>query len=73
MAYYDSIAKRWHQTTGYQGGAFKELVLNSILLEKLPGIDRRSILELGGVTAISCPWCYVVSQAKCFRATSEMR
>ena len=48
MAYYDSIAKRWHETTGSNGGAFKELVLNSILLEKLPGIDRRSILELGG-------------------------
>jgi ubiquinone/menaquinone biosynthesis C-methylase UbiE len=48
MAYYDSIAKRWHETTGSNGGAFKELVLNSILLEKLSGIDRRSILELGG-------------------------
>jgi SAM-dependent methyltransferase len=47
MAYYDTIAKRWHETTGYKGGAFKELVLNSILLEKLSGIDNRSILELG--------------------------
>jgi SAM-dependent methyltransferase len=47
MAYYDSIAKRWHETTGYKGGAFKELVLNSILLEKLSGIDNYSILELG--------------------------
>ena len=35
MAYYDGIAKRWHETTGYKGGAFKELVLNNILLEKL--------------------------------------
>ncbi|MGD0174590.1 MAG: class I SAM-dependent methyltransferase [Anaerolineales bacterium] len=47
MAYYDTIAKQWHETTGSKGGAFKELVLNTILLEKLPGIDKRSILELG--------------------------
>jgi SAM-dependent methyltransferase len=47
MAYYDRIAKRWHETTGYQGGAFKELVLNDILLGNLSGIDHRSILELG--------------------------
>jgi len=47
MAYYDSIAKRWHETTGPKGDAFKELVLNNILLEKLSGIDHCSILELG--------------------------
>ena len=47
MAYYDSIAKRWHETTGAKGGAFKELVLNNILLQKLSGIDNCSILELG--------------------------
>jgi len=47
MAYYDTIAKQWHEATGYKGGAFKELVLNNILLEKLPAIDNRSILELG--------------------------
>jgi len=47
MAYYDSIAKQWHEATGYTGGAFKELVLNNILLEKLPGIHTRFILELG--------------------------
>jgi SAM-dependent methyltransferase len=45
--YYDRIAKHWHGTTGYKGGAFKELVLNGILLEKLSGIENRSILELG--------------------------
>lgn len=33
MAYYDSMAKRWHETTGYKGGAFKEMILNNILLE----------------------------------------
>jgi len=33
MAYYDAIAKQWHEATGYKGGAFKELVLNNILLE----------------------------------------
>jgi SAM-dependent methyltransferase len=47
MAYYDSIAKSWHETTGYKGGAFKELVLNELLLKKLSGIDNCSILELG--------------------------
>jgi SAM-dependent methyltransferase len=47
MAYYDRIAKSWHETTGYRGGAFKELVLNNHLLEKIPGIAGCSILELG--------------------------
>jgi SAM-dependent methyltransferase len=47
MAYYDGIAKRWHEATGYKGGAFKELVLNNVLLEKLPAIRNRFILELG--------------------------
>jgi SAM-dependent methyltransferase len=47
MPYYDRIAKQWHETTGHKGGAFKELVLNNILLEKVSGINNRSILELG--------------------------
>jgi ubiquinone/menaquinone biosynthesis C-methylase UbiE len=47
MAYYHAIAKQWHEATGYKGGAFKELVLNNILLEKIPAIHNRSILELG--------------------------
>src|SRR5262245_34221692 len=47
MTYYDNIAKHWHETTGYKGGAFKELVLNDLLLEKLPGIDQCTLLELG--------------------------
>jgi len=47
MPYYDRIAKRWHEATGYKGGPFKELVLNQILLDKLASIDNRSILELG--------------------------
>ena len=47
MAYYDDIAKQWHEATGYKGGVFKELVLNNILLEKIPAIHNRSILELG--------------------------
>ena len=47
MIYYDTIAKRWHETTGDQGGAFKALVLNDSLLEKLANIDHCSILELG--------------------------
>jgi ubiquinone/menaquinone biosynthesis C-methylase UbiE len=47
MAYYNQIAKQWHTATGYQGGAFKEHVLNDVLLEKIPEIDDRAILELG--------------------------
>ena len=47
MAYYDTIAKQWHEATGYKGGAFKELVLNRILLEKVSGIEQSAILEVG--------------------------
>jgi len=47
MAYYDHIAKHWHETTGRTGGAFKELVLNDLLLEKIASIDHCAILELG--------------------------
>lgn len=47
MAYYDAIAKQWHEATGYKGGDFKEQVLNRILLDKLSGIEQRSVLELG--------------------------
>jgi SAM-dependent methyltransferase len=47
MTYYDRYAKLWHSVTGHKGGAFKEHVLNDILLRKLPAIHDRSILELG--------------------------
>ena len=47
MAYYDRIAKQWHDVTGYAGGAFKELVLNDVLLQQISGIEGRSLLELG--------------------------
>lgn len=47
MAFYDSIAKQWHEATGYKGGAFKEQVLNRVLLDKLLAIEQKSILELG--------------------------
>ena len=47
MAYYDHIAKHWHETTGDKGDAFKELVLNDLLLEKIASIDGYAILELG--------------------------
>ncbi len=47
MAYYDTIARRWHDITGHKGGVFKELVLNDCILGRLPSIARRSILELG--------------------------
>jgi ubiquinone/menaquinone biosynthesis C-methylase UbiE len=47
MAYYDRIANKWHSATGFKGGAFKKLVLNDLLLEKIPNIVNRRILELG--------------------------
>lgn len=47
MAYYDQIANQWHSATGYNGGAFKEYVLNHLLLEKIRRIGGRAILELG--------------------------
>jgi SAM-dependent methyltransferase len=47
VAYYDRIAKQWHDVTGYAGGAFKELVLNDVLLGQIPGIEARALLELG--------------------------
>jgi ubiquinone/menaquinone biosynthesis C-methylase UbiE len=47
MAYYDHIAKRWHQATGYKGGSFKKYVLNDILIRKMPAVAGQAILELG--------------------------
>ena len=47
MTYYDTIARQWHAATGYAGGAFKELVLNEVLIGKLPPPAGRAILELG--------------------------
>ncbi len=47
MAYYDHIAKKWHAVTGYRGGAFKQFVLNDVLLENIPAIASQAILELG--------------------------
>lgn len=47
MAYYDRIAGRWHQETGYRGGSFKRYVLNQILIERMEAVAGRAILELG--------------------------
>jgi SAM-dependent methyltransferase len=47
MSYYDTIANQWHAASGCTGGAFKELVLNVVLISKLPPLEGRSILELG--------------------------
>jgi ubiquinone/menaquinone biosynthesis C-methylase UbiE len=47
MAYYDRIAKSWHQATGYKGGSFKRHVLNDILIQKMSAVAGRAILELG--------------------------
>lgn len=55
MAYYDHIAKRWHDATGYSGGAFKKLVLNDVILRQLSDIAGLSILELGAGTGYFLP------------------
>ena len=47
VAYYDRIAKQWHEATGYNGGSFKRHVLNDVLLQKISGFSDRAILELG--------------------------
>ena len=47
VAYYDRIARKWHAITGAQGGALKKLVLNDLVLAKLPGIAGMAILEVG--------------------------
>ena len=55
MAYYDDIAKQWHEATGFKGGAFKELVLNDILLRDIGHIHERRILELGAGSGYFMP------------------
>jgi ubiquinone/menaquinone biosynthesis C-methylase UbiE len=47
MSYYDHIAQRWHEITGYHGGTFKKHVLNHLLIDKIEFISGRSIIELG--------------------------
>ena len=47
MAYYDSIAKKWHEITGRSGGAFKHFVLNQSLLDAIGSVDGKATLELG--------------------------
>jgi len=47
MAYYDAIAIRWHQATGYQGGAFKKYILNDFLLAQIEDLQDKTVLELG--------------------------
>jgi SAM-dependent methyltransferase len=47
MAFYDRIAKKWHTETGFTGGAFKQLVLNNLLIDSIKRIEKRAILELG--------------------------
>jgi len=47
MPFYDRIAKRWHEATGFRGGAFKELVLNERILARIPALQDAAVLELG--------------------------
>jgi len=47
MPYYDKLASKWHKITGYKGGAFKELILNKLIISKIENIESKSILEIG--------------------------
>jgi SAM-dependent methyltransferase len=47
MAYYDSIAQKWHQITSRSGGAFKRYVLNDSVLAEVGSVDGQAILDLG--------------------------
>jgi ubiquinone/menaquinone biosynthesis C-methylase UbiE len=47
IPYYDRIGKKWHAMTGARGGAFKEHVLNELVLSRIPSIADLAILELG--------------------------
>jgi len=47
VPFYDRIAKQWHAHTGRHGGAFKEFLLNDVLIAAVAFIENRAILELG--------------------------
>ncbi len=47
MAYYDSIADAWGAETGDQGEALKRFVVNRLVLDRLPDLRGRSVLDLG--------------------------
>jgi SAM-dependent methyltransferase len=47
MAFYDRIAKQWRAATGFAGGAFKQFVLNDLLIDAIQFVSGRCILELG--------------------------
>jgi tetratricopeptide (TPR) repeat protein len=47
MAYYDRIARKWHEVTGSHGGAFKKYVLNDVLISKIGDSAGLALLELG--------------------------
>lgn len=50
MSYYDRIAKRWHDATGFRGGAFKEFALNERIHARIPQLSGAAVLELGAGT-----------------------
>ena len=47
MAYYDRIAKQWHQITGYSGGSLKRHILNAQVLSYIESIEDSAIMEVG--------------------------
>jgi len=47
VAYYDRIARKWHEVTGSHSGAFKKYVLNDVLISKVSDAAGLAILELG--------------------------
>ena len=55
MAYYDKIAKIWHDITGHQGGALKKYQLNALILNKIKSIAGKSILDIGAGNGYFAP------------------
>ena len=47
ISHYDRIARQWHRITGWHGGAFKQHVLNDLLLDAIASVEGRALLELG--------------------------
>ena len=41
MKHYDRMARQWHAATGYNGGAFKQFVLNDLLIDAIDSLNPK--------------------------------
>jgi SAM-dependent methyltransferase len=56
--YYDRIAGKWHAVTGSRGGALKRFLLNDLLIDRMPEVAGRAILELGAGNGYFLPLAF---------------